>query len=102
MRAHFGRVVSVGLLTLAACKTVPAPEPQIVYKEVKVAVSVGCVVDRPATVTPLRGRIHEQQWRALAPGAKAAAVQAQAGERMNYQDKLAAATSGCRDAQSSR
>lgn len=101
MRAHLGRVVPVGLLTLAACAG-KTPEPQIVYKEVKVAVAVGCVVERPAAVAPLSRRIPSETWRTLAPGAKAAAVQAQAGERMNYQDKLAAATSGCRDVQASK
>jgi len=33
----------------------------------------------------------------MPPGAKAAAVEARAGERMNYTDRLEAATSGCKE-----
>ncbi|MEZ0495386.1 hypothetical protein [Sphingomonas sp. IW22] len=60
-----------------------------------VAVAVGCVVNRPARVTPLRELVPAAQWAARAPGAKAQAVRAQAGRRMNHADALDAATRAC-------
>lgn len=83
---------------LSACAAhAPAPEPSIVYRDAAVAVPVGCVVDRPAPVVPLRERVAPVEWRTRAPGAKVQAIAAQAGRRMNHQTRTDAATSGCTD-----
>ena len=83
---------------LSACAAhAPAPEPSIVYRDAAVAVPVGCVVDRPAPVVPLRERVAPAEWRIRAPGAKVQAIAAQAGRRMNHQTRTDAATSGCTD-----
>lgn len=89
---------AVLLIALAGCKTTPV-EPEIRYETVYVPVSVGCVVDKPAPVRPLNEQIAPEQWGALAPGAKAEAVKAQAGDRLNYSDELEASTSGCKNAE---
>jgi hypothetical protein len=96
MRAGFGLALLAGILT--GCAT-PEPEVKIEYRTVPVPVSVGCVVDKPAPVRPLNKQIAPEQWETLAPGAKAEAVKAQAGERMNYSDELEASTSGCKNAE---
>ena len=81
---------------LSACAAhAPAPEPSIVYRDAAVAVPVGCVVDRPAPIVPLRERVAPAEWRTRAPGAKVQAIAAQAGRRMNHQTRTDAATSGC-------
>lgn len=81
---------------LSACAgRTPAPEPTIVYRDAAVAVAAGCVVDRPAPIVPLRERVPPAEWAARAPGAKAQAIAAQAGRRMNHQARTDAATSGC-------
>ena len=83
---------------LSACAAhAPTPEPSIVYRDVPMAVPVGCVVDRPAPVVPLRERVAPAEWRIRAPGAKVQAIAAQAGRRMNHQTRTDAATSGCTD-----
>lgn len=102
MRARAQRSLSVGILTAAvlggcAGRTAP-PEPSIVFKEVSVPVAVGCVVNRPVPPQTLGQRIPAEQWKELAPGAMAEAVKAQAGDRLNYEDELRAATLGCKDA----
>lgn len=105
MRASFGLSVLCGLLActvlasgLTGCTSVPdKPPPEITYREAMVPVSVGCVVSRPAPVPALSVRVEPSIWATLAPGAKAQAIAAQAGERMNYEDSLRASTSGCRD-----
>lgn len=100
MRSRFGLVVLVWLLTagatslLAGCQHVQ-PEKQIEYRTATVAVSAPCVVDPPQRVTPLNQQMTPDQWNARAPGAKAEAVKAQAGDRLNYEDRQAASTSGC-------
>lgn len=96
MRRSARSLVSAGVLILAGCKH--ASDAEIRYKEVPVAVSAGCVVDRPAPVVSLKDRMTEEEWRARAPGAKAATIEGQAYDRMNYADKLDAATKGCRPA----
>jgi hypothetical protein len=83
------------LVLLAACAHRPAAEPAIQYREAAIAVTVGCVVDRPAPVAPLKTTVPAATWAARAPGAKAQAVRAQAGRRLNYEESLAASTSGC-------
>lgn len=85
-------------LALTAC---PRPEVRTVteYVEVPVPVTAGCVVDRPAPPEALRERYTAEQWAAMPPGVKAAALGAQAGRRLNYEDRLAAATSACPDAE---
>jgi hypothetical protein len=90
-------IIAATALALTSCGNGPRPnaEPGIVYQQVKVAVPVGCVVDAPAAVMALKQRISDAQWAELAPGAKAEAVKAQAGARLNYEDALRAATSGC-------
>ena len=96
MRSRTGLAALAGLL-IAGCAG-KTPEPKIVLKPYPVATPVGCVVDRPTPPVTLLMRISDEAWSALAPGARARAVEAQAGERMNYQDALATATSGCKDA----
>lgn len=96
MRSRLGFLAPAGLL-IASCAG-QTPEPRIVLKPVPVATPVGCVVNRPTPPQTLLERISDPDWDALAPGAKARAVEVTAGERMNYQDGLAAATSGCKDA----
>lgn len=83
------------LVLLAACATRPPLEPTIEYREAAVAVAVGCVVDRPPAPQPLNARIPPAEWAARAPGAKAQSVRAQAGVRLNYEDRERASTSGC-------
>lgn len=81
---------------LSACAgRAPAPEPTIIYRDAPIAVAAGCVVDRPAPIVPLRDRVSPAEWAARAPGAKAQAIAAQAGRRMNHQARTDAATSGC-------
>lgn len=105
MRGRFELVVFVWLLIagatacLSGCATPGEQPPTIVYKEAKVAVATGCIVNRPEAVQPLNKRISPDTWASLAPGAKAQAVKAQAGDRLNYEDELRAATAGCSEAQ---
>ncbi len=87
------------LLLLAGCIGRSASEPVIQYREAAVAVAAGCVADRPAPPVPLNARIPAAEWAARAPGAKAQAVRAQAGVRLNHEDRQAAALSGCGDRQ---
>lgn len=96
MRRSARPLVSAGILMLAACAA--KPEPEVRIKTAPVAVGVGCVLDRPADVVPIKDRVSQDEWMARAPGAKAAAVEGQAYERMNYADKLDAATKGCKAA----
>lgn len=88
------------LLALAACAGGPLPEPRIEtrYEEVPTIVSTGCVTEggRPEAVTPLNERIGSDDWYARPVGARASAIEAQAGRRMNHAEQLDAATSGCR------
>lgn len=93
-------LLGVVALALSGCGGRPksTPEPAVVYREVKVAVATGCVVKRPDPVQSMNSKMPMDQWRLLAPGAKASAVQAQAGERMNYEDALRASTSACGEA----
>lgn len=87
------------LIALAGCASRPPAEPAINYVEVPMPVPAPCVVDRPAPVVPMNAQVAAADWAARAPGAKAQAVRAQAGRRMNHADALAAATSGCAAAQ---
>lgn len=106
MRSGFGQIILVWLLiaagtaALAGCATSQEEPPAVVYREAKVAVATGCVVDKPEEVKPLNQRIAPDIWAALAPGAKAQAALAQAGDRMNYEDELRASTAGCQAAPS--
>lgn len=91
----------VGALALAACAHTQAaikPAVEQVPVVVNVPVATGCIADagRPAPVKPLLKLYTPPVWNALAPGAKAEAVRAQAGVRMNYEDQDRAATSGCK------
>lgn len=97
MRRGAQRIALCGLLVLAGCQHA-AESPAKPYRELPVAVAVGCVQDRPVAPQSLRERYSDAEWASLAPGAMARAVQAQAGERMNYADKLDAATKGCKAA----
>lgn len=105
MRSGFGQSVLVWLLVagsfamLAGCKTVEA-EPKIEYRTANVAVAAPCVVNRPEKPAALKDYVLPETWAALAPGAKAQALKAQAGERLNYEGSLEAATSGCPDVSS--
>lgn len=94
---RLGLVGAACLGLLAGCAHRQAEDKP--YRELPVAVAVGCVKDRPAALQSLLERISDEEWAALAPGAMARAVQAQAGERLNYEDRLEAATKGCRVAE---
>ena len=85
------------LILIAGC-TKTVTEERIVYQDVPVPVPVGCVVNRPTEPDPLRARYTDAQWAALAPGARAQAIAAQAGDRLNHTQAQAAALSGCKDA----
>jgi len=63
-----------------------------------VPVAAGCIGKdgRPAAPAPLQGRYPAEQWARMPPGAKAQAVAAQAGKRMNFEDQLTASTAGCK------
>ncbi len=81
---------------LSACtRTVTVTEEK--FTKVPIMVPTACVgaQGRPDQVAPLNRRVSGQEWVQRAPGAKAKAMQAQAGRRMNYADELAAATSAC-------
>lgn len=85
------------LASLAACAGRPALEPVIQYREAAVAVSAGCIADRPTSPVPLNVRVPAAEWKARAPGAKAQAIRAQAGLHLNHEERQAAALSGCGD-----
>lgn len=92
-------VLASSLFALAACATTAsAPEPEKVPEIVAVEVATGCVASsgRPAEPDALSIAYPEAEWSKLAPGAKAEAIRAQAGKRLNYEDQDRAATSGCR------
>lgn len=96
-RCH-GWAVSIGLLiALPSCTNTVAREPAIRFQDVNIAVPVGCVVNRPEPVRPMNTQISNEAWDSLPPGSKARAVEAQGGDRMNYTDRLEAATKGCAD-----
>tara|TARA_B100000678_G_scaffold269285_1_gene256216 strand:+ start:136 stop:405 length:270 start_codon:yes stop_codon:yes gene_type:complete len=83
---------------LAACagsSIEKAPPPDVEIQTVKVPVSVGCVGDRGEAVVPLADRYSDADWRAKPVGAKAQAVRAQAGRRLNERDRERAATAAC-------
>jgi hypothetical protein len=63
-----------------------------------VAVATGCIDPRarPAVPDALKKRYTPEQWAALSPGAKAFAVEAQAGRRLSYEELDRAATAGCK------
>lgn len=103
-----GRLVSGGVLmriaiaavlmaVLVGCAQNPPPPPAVVYKEKDIPVGVGCVSNKPAPVVRLNEQYTAAQWSALAPGAKAEAVRAQAGSHLNYEDHLNASVAGCQD-----
>lgn len=88
------------LLLLAACggdqvKSAGEDAPPQPYA---VPVATGCIgtEGRPPAVQTLKERYSDAEWAAMPPGAKAAAVAAQGGERLNYEDRLKASTSACR------
>jgi hypothetical protein len=85
-------------LTLMGCGSTPPKSAGTDPVTVAVPVAVGCVDSngRPAPPPPLKQRYTREQWDSLAPGARANAVAAQAGERMNFEDRDRAATSACR------
>lgn len=89
-------IVAAIVCFLAGCKTVDTvPDPKVEVHVAKVAIPTPCVVNRPAEPPRLRDQIPATNWAGIAPGAKAQAVKAQAGARMNYEDELRAATSHC-------
>lgn len=94
------RTFSLGtLIALAACaKPDVRPIIEEVPVEVPVAVATGCVATsgRPAGVKPLKDEIAPDEWKRRAPGARAEAVRAKAGQRQNYAEALMAATSACK------
>ena len=99
MKQIFSLIVAVAIIgaTGACAGKLQEQEPRIEYREVPIAVATGCIGKdgRPEAPTTLKQRYTKEQWASLAPGARQAAVQAQAGARMNYEDALRASTSGC-------
>jgi hypothetical protein len=83
----------------ATTKTVSVDKP-VPYA---VAVATGCIDSRgrPAVPSSLKQRYTPEQWAALSPGAKAFAIEAQAGRRLSYEQLDRAATSGCTVAKAS-
>lgn len=88
-------IALVALLLVAGCGGRARPAPEVRIETAPVIVAAGCVRGRPAAIVPLKARIPADEWARRAPGAKARSIEAQAGERMNHADALAAATSGC-------
>jgi len=90
---------SLTVLTLTACagSSLQTDRPKDEPVKYGVPIATGCIGEdgRPAIPGPLKSRYTQEQWDALAPGAKANAVAAQAGTRMNYEDEDRAATAGC-------
>lgn len=82
-------------LALAGCGGSQA-RPEVHYETVPVVVTAPCVVNRPTAPVSLKQAIPDAQWAQMPTGAKARAVEAQAGRRLNYEDRLEAATAGCR------
>lgn len=95
-----GLLLVVAMMLLSGCNGGDHHAPAVSEKPAPYAVpvSAGCVGadGRPGRPQPLNQRYSADQWAALAPGAKANAVAAQAGARLNYEDEDAAATSGCK------
>jgi hypothetical protein len=89
---------AIALAALAGCGGHPRSAGDQAPLSFGVPVATGCVGQggKPTVPAPLRTRYTAAQWAAMPPGAKAQAVAAQAGHRMNYEDRLGAATSGCR------
>jgi hypothetical protein len=90
------------LAALSGCATTPAPDRPARTQEVRietapVIVATGCLPASglPDAPRPLRQEIPQDRWDAMPPGAKAEAVKAKAGERLNYEDAVRAATAGC-------
>lgn len=99
MRIRNERAAAAGLLILlSACASAPKPEPEAGVRTYPEAVAIGCVKDRPERPQSLLERFSDEVWARLAPGAMARAVEAQGGERLNYEDRLSAATAGCKEA----
>ncbi|MCH4893369.1 hypothetical protein GO308_09635 [Sphingomonas sp. SFZ2018-12] len=94
---RYALMASSVLLALAGC-TKAVTKERTVDRDVYVPVPVGCVLNRPASVTPLRQLYTEPQWAALAPGARGQALRAQGNERLNHEQAQEAALSGCKDA----
>ncbi len=85
-------------LLLAACthvRNVPVDHIETITAAVPVA--TGCVAKegRPKPPVPIKGTVTPADWKSHTVGARAAAIQAQAGRRMNYEDEDRAATSAC-------
>lgn len=89
--------LSVAVLLLSGCGAKPE-RPKASFNTIPVAVATSCVdpKGRPAVPPTLKQRYTAEQWASLPPGAKAQAVAAQAGARLNYEDEDRAATAGCR------
>jgi len=90
-------IIAGSSLALAACAGNKEIITERVPVEVRLPVATGCISEsgRPDPVVPLNERMSADQWEALAPGAKARAVEAQSGRRMNNADEDRAATAAC-------
>lgn len=92
----YGAVAFLAVIVLSGCATRTVTRHEIVEAPIAVATSCVDAAGRPSVPPALRERYTPQQWAALPPGAKAKAVEAQAGRRLNYEDEDRAATAGCR------
>ena len=97
MRNRVFITVAAALL-LAACTSNPKSVVDSAPVPYAVPVAAGCVAEggKPEAPKPLRDHYPDEQWTAMPPGAKAQAVAAQGGHRLNYEDRFAASTAGCK------
>lgn len=80
------------LLTTAGCTTtVTKPVPV----EVKVPVTIPCVVDKPQEVKALRDRIKKDQWAALSTDQRQSLLLSQGLDRKAFGDKAMTVIAGC-------
>lgn len=82
------------LIALSGCGH-DQQKPEVQIQTAPVIVQTGCVHNRPEAPPSLSQTIPAQAWANMPVGAKASAVEAQAGVRMNYEVALDAATAGC-------
>ena len=88
-------LVATALLCSCGARPKTAADAPIHYA---VPVAAGCVAEagKPLAPRPISETHPADQWQAMPAGVKAQAIAAQAGRRLNYEDRLSAATAGCK------